>query len=132
MTYIKPNEVEAETITGIPVTDAASASRAGAWFLEKGVRHAIITLGSRGAVLVNASGTRHFSVPRLDAPVVDTTGAGDCFSGTMMAALAEGRVLEDAIRMAICASALSTTRLGAVEAIPGRDEVTKLYEEAMA
>ncbi len=128
LTYIKPNELEAAAITGIPVTDEESARRAGEWLVQKGVENAIITLGERGAVLVNAQGTRHFKTPALPGPVLDTTGAGDCFSGTLMAALAQGQALDSAIRRAICASALSTTRLGVIEAIPERDEVEAMLQ----
>ena len=67
-------------------------------------------------------------VTALPGPVLDTTGAGDCFSGTLMAALAQGQALDSAIRRAICASALSTTRLGVIEAIPERDEVEAMLQ----
>lgn len=129
VTYVKPNEVEAQTITGIPVTDAESARRAGEWFVQRGVCHAIVTLGSGGAVLTDANGSKHYSVPPLPSPVLDTTGAGDCFSGVLMAMLAEEKSLDEAIRIAICASALSTTRLGVVEALPDRKSALAFFEE---
>lgn len=126
--YIKPNEVEAAEITGVDVHDCESAMRAGALLVARGVRNAIITLGAAGAVLVNRDVRRSFSIPALAAPVVDTTGAGDCFSGALMAELARGVPVEQAIELAICASALSTTRLGVVEALPERAEAAALLK----
>ena len=77
ISIIKPNECEAGELTGIAVTDTESAARAGAWFLDKGVREAaIITLGEKGAVLVTREGVKHF--PGLSVKAVDTGGAGRC------------------------------------------------------
>lgn len=118
---IKPNESEASILTGIGVTDVPSATAAGEWFLQRGVRVALITLGRAGAVLVTAEVKQHFAAPRVDA--LDTTGAGDIFSGAFLAAYSQGQALADAIHFANHAAALSTTRLGVIESIPDRDEV---------
>ncbi len=123
ITYIKPNEIEAATLSGIPVTDYASAEQAAKWFLDKGVKHALITIGAQGAVLADADGVRTFAVPKLPSPAIDTTGAGDTFSGAFMARLSAGYAIDDAVRFAICASSLSVTRDGVVEAIPTLAEV---------
>lgn len=122
ITYIKPNEVEAATLSGIQVTDYESAEKAARWFLEKGVKHALVTIGALGAVLVDEDGARVFTVPPLPSPPIDTTGAGDIFSGAFMAKLAEGEPIDAAVRFAIAASSLSVTRAGVVEAIPSLEE----------
>ncbi|MGW2161451.1 PfkB family carbohydrate kinase [Nonomuraea sp. NPDC001699] len=57
---VTPDESEARALTGVEVIDVESAERAAAWFLERGVRHALITLGSTGAVSVTPERTRHF------------------------------------------------------------------------
>ena len=119
--YIKPNEHEAEILTGIPVRGVEDAVKAGRWFIERGVKTAIVTLGQLGAVCVTQSMERYY-LPQIVHPI-DSTGAGDTFSGAFMAALSQGRSLEEAIRFANAAAALSVTRLGAVEAIPHLDEV---------
>jgi ribokinase len=124
--YIKPNETEAGILSGIEVRDIAGAERAGRWFLEQGVKTAIVTLGAEGALLVTARGRRHFRPPPVKA--VDTTGAGDTFSGALMAAISKGNAIEDAIVFANCAAALSVTRLGVIESIPELDEVMALHE----
>jgi ribokinase len=119
--YIKPNEHEAEVLTGIPVRDVAGALRAGRWFIEHGVTTAIVTLGELGAVWVTDGRSGHCLPPSVRA--IDTTGAGDIFSGAFMAAYSHGKPLEESVRFANTAAAISVTRLGVVEAIPQLDEV---------
>ena len=94
--YIKPNEHEATILTGIPVTGVDSAVEAGRWLLERGVREAaIITLGEKGCVAVTHTGVKCFPCPKVE--VVDPTCAGDSFAGAFMAAIAQGKTLEEAI-----------------------------------
>ena len=124
--YLTPNEAEAAGLTGIPVTDRASAAEAAGRLLAQGVRKAVIvTMGGDGALVRDADGARH--VPPIDAgPVLDTTGAGDAFNGGFAAALAEGRTLDDALRFATAVAAISVTRMGAASAMPTRAEVGAL------
>jgi ribokinase len=119
--YIKPNETEATALTGIPVTSPAAAMRAGLWLVERGVGTAIVTLGERGAVVTDRSTSQHYPAPKVQA--VDTTGAGDVFCGAILAAFLSGKPVEDAVMFANHAGALSVTRRGVIDAIPGREEV---------
>ncbi len=119
--FIKPNETEAAILTGIRVKDVATAEKAGLWFIGRGVKTAIITLGAAGAVRVTGDGARRFAAPRVDA--VDSTGAGDIFSGGFLAELAAGRGLDESIAFAVQCASLSTTRLGVIESIPSRRDV---------
>jgi ribokinase len=121
---VTPNETEASLITGIPVVDEASAIEAGRWFCDRGVAHAVITLASAGAVLVSREEVSHFSAFAVD--VVDTTAAGDSFSGYLGAALAEGRAFETAIPRAMAAGALAVTTRGASPSLPAKDDVERL------
>ena len=121
--YLKPNEHEAYLLSGIQVTEEQSAYTAGRWFLDKGVNTVIITMGEKGSVIMTA--TESFFVPAAEVDVVDTTGAGDCFSGTMMAALAEGQSIKDAVVLASYSAALAVTKAGVVNALPTREEVEK-------
>lgn len=118
---IKPNETEASFITGVEVTDLESSFRAAIWLRERGVGTVIITLGAEGSVLVTSSVQQHYPAPVVSA--IDTTGAGDIFSGAFLAEYSAGRDLPEAIEFASQAAALSTTRLGVVDAIPDRSEV---------
>jgi ribokinase len=121
---IKPNETEASVLTGIRVDDADSATRAGQWLVDRGVKTAIVTLGERGSVCVTSEGQAQFAAPGVKA--VDATGAGDIFSGGLLMSLASNRPMPEAIRFASAAAALSTTRLGVIEAIPTVAEVLEL------
>jgi ribokinase len=118
---IKPNETEASMITGIKVNDISSAESAGRWLVHRGIKTAIVTLGERGAVLVEANNARHFPAPSVKA--IDSTGAGDIFSGVFMSALTSGMAMADAIEYATAAAAISTTRRGVIDSIPSREDV---------
>jgi len=121
--YVKPNETEAERLTGIPVRDEPSARQAAARLLEGGVRHAIITMGAKGALWVERE--RSGFVPGHRVEAVDSTAAGDAFSGALACALARGLALDEAVRYAGVVGALSVTRLGAQPSLPTEEEVRR-------
>ena len=121
---VTPNETEASLITGIDVTDPASAEQAGRWFLAHGVGAAVITLAVQGSVVVTSDGA--FFGPALPIEAVDTTAAGDAYTGYLGAALAGGANLAEAVRLATVAGALTVTRQGASSSIPQRAEVDAL------
>lgn len=116
-----PNEHECALLCGIMPEDEDSMLRAGRWFLERGVGAMVITLGSRGAALVDKSGLWLCPSPRVRA--VDSTAAGDCFIGAMVSALARGEALRQAVWTGTRAGALTVTRLGAQQSLPTRDEL---------
>jgi len=120
---LTPNESEAESLTGIRVTDDASAARAARRLHEQGVETVIITLGSRGAYVSSHSVTER--IAGLKVKAVDTTGAGDVFNGALAVALAEGRALRQAVRFANVAAARSVTRRGAQPSAPIRSEILR-------
>jgi ribokinase len=119
--YLTPNETEAGILTGISVTDMASATEAGNALRSQGVRNVIMTLGSDGALVVDGQGARHFPTRKVEA--VDTTGAGDAFNGALAFALADGRSLEDAVSLANEVASFSVTRAGAQSAMPYVEEI---------
>ena len=124
LSIITPNESEAEALTGIPVADNASAERAARALLERGVEAVIVTMGSKGAFLRTRDTARH--VPGLSVRAVDATAAGDVFNGALAVAMAEGNTLEEAVRFANAAAALSVTRVGAQPSIPARAEIERM------
>ncbi len=126
--YVKPNETEATIITGIKVSDERSAEQAGKWLVERGVRTAVVTLGAAGAVVVTQEGANAYPAPQVSA--VDSTGAGDVFSGALMASLARGYDVEQAVVFASHAAALSVTKLGVIESIPDLEEVNDFMAAA--
>jgi ribokinase len=121
---VTPNETETQIITGLPVRDLGEAKVAAARLLEKGVGAAVITLGANGALVVTPQGTTH--VPGRSVEVVDTTGAGDAFSGALAVGLAEGMELTQAVAFANAAAALQVTKIGTAPAMPYRDDVDAL------
>jgi ribokinase len=125
---IKPNEAEASILTGIRVIDTQSAERAGKWLVDRGVKQAIITLGRGGAVSATRERCVHYPAPMVRA--VDSTGAGDVFSGGLLFRLSQGRPMEESIQFALFAASLSTTRLGVIESIPELKEVVALLKSA--
>ncbi|MEJ5200280.1 MAG: ribokinase, partial [Anaerolineae bacterium] len=112
VTYLKPNESEAERLTGVAVADADSAQVAADRLLASGPRAVVITLGARGALVVERPG-EGVMVPPHTVSAVDTTAAGDAFSGALAVALARGESLPDAARFAAVAGALAASRMGA-------------------
>ena len=118
---ITPNETEAALLTGITVTDQATASKAADIFLNKGVQNIIITLGKQGAYFKNSNEQFKVTAPVVQAK--DTTAAGDTFSGALTVALTENMDWQEAIQFAVTAASISVTRLGAQVSVPFRNEI---------
>jgi ribokinase len=89
--------------------------------LELGPRAAVVTIGARGALVISPSGTVEIAAPKVEA--VDTTGAGDAFTGALASALADGAELETAARRAAEVAAISVTRPGAQPSYPSAEEL---------
>ena len=121
---ITPNETEAEKLTGIKIDSAEDAYRASEALLAQGVQNVIVTLGSSGSVICNASS--HEFVPARKVEAVDTVGAGDVYNGALVTALSEGKSLPDAALFATLASSIAVTRPGAQTGVPHRPEVDAL------
>ncbi|MEG9531860.1 ribokinase [Mannheimia indoligenes] len=117
---ITPNETEAEILTGIKVVDETSAKLAAQAFHQKGIEKVLITLGSKG-VFVSENGQGEI-VAGFRVNAVDTTAAGDTFNGALVTAMLEDKPLNEAIRFAHAAAAISVTRKGAQPSIPSRQE----------
>ena len=116
-----PNESEAELLSGIAVTDAASAYTAARVFRQRGVKCVLITLGANGVAVIDDAGERH--LPAHVVKAVDTTAAGDTFIGGLTAGLVEGMAMDEAVALGQRASALCVTRHGAQPSIPYRREI---------
>lgn len=122
--YITPNQTEARQMAGEPADSPMPDEEIGKKIRRMGVKHVVMTLGNGGALCVTEEGTKVIPGVRVDA--VDTTGAGDTFSGSFAVAIAEGKSLEEAIHFANAAAALSVTKYGVIEAIPRREETEKM------
>jgi ribokinase len=123
--YITPNETEAASLTGLPVTNETEARAAAAELVRRGARNAVVTLGENGALLLGEAGS--VLVPAFPAAqVVDTTGAGDAFNGGFAVALAEGRSAVEAVRFGCATAALSVQKPGTAPSMPTRAEIEAL------
>jgi ribokinase len=111
-----PNESETELLTGTSVATIEDAIAAGRLLLARGVRNAVLTLGERGSLLVNAAEVAHVPAPRVRA--VDSTGAGDAYVGSLAYFLAAGKPLTGAMARANRIAALSVQAAGAQSSFP--------------
>jgi ribokinase len=118
---LTPNETEAESLAGRPVTDLEAAEQVARSLLAGGGQRLIVKLGGQGALVCTSAGCRHW--PALPVPVLDTTAAGDAFCGALAAELAAGASFDKAMKLAMAAGALAVTKLGAQPSLPTRMEV---------
>ena len=118
---ITPNKVEAEMITGIKVTDEESLRSIVKKFFEYGIKNVLITLGSKG-VFAGLPDIMKF-IPAFKVSPIDSTGAGDVFSGSLAAFISEGMPIEKAIKLASASASISVTRMGAQRSAPDRMEI---------
>lgn len=116
------NEIEGYQLTGCREPDAIIDS------IRERFPHAavVLTLGSDGAVYADQS-CKHFQ-PIFPIKAVDTTAAGDTFTGYFIAGLAQGMEIPDILRMSAKASSIAVSRAGAVPSIPYRNEVIASLE----
>ena len=121
---ITPNQTEAEQLTGIRVESEDDARKAADALFSKGVQNVIVTMGCKGSLVCTPE--EAVFVPSRKVQAVDTTGAGDVYNGALVAALAEGRTLAEAARLATLASSVAVTRMGAQTSAPYRNEIDNL------
>lgn len=113
---LTPNENELALLTGEDDFEKGIETLR-AW----GVKNVVVTLGAKGARLVNETTDQH--LPAFKVTPVDTTAAGDAFNGALAVALAEGKTLVDAVRYGNAAGALAATKVGAQPSLPTREAV---------
>ncbi len=90
--------------------------------------HVVLTLGERGSVYADA--TQRIDQGIVSAHTVDTTAAGDTFTGYFLHALLQGEAIQQALKTAACASAITVSRPGAGRSIPAAEEVQAAMKEA--
>jgi ribokinase len=123
-----PNEPELEALTGQPAGTLGQVEAAGRALLRRGPGAVVVTLGGRGALVLEGAAAEH--VPAVPVQAVDPTGAGDAFIGALGVSLASGLALRTAVRRASAVAALSVTRLGAQASFPSRAETEQFLANA--
>ena len=116
---ILPNETETAQLVGEGNDDEASVKK----MYGLGCKNVIMTLGKKGSIYYN--GENMINQPAYKVKAIDTTGAGDCFTGSMVAALASDKTMEEALEFASKASAIAVGRRGAQPSFPWKSEVEK-------
>ncbi|KXV43870.1 ribokinase [Gluconobacter roseus] len=121
---LTPNESETFSLTGIRPTTVEEARKAADILLAKGVGAVLVKMGAKGVFWHNGTASGHLAPFRV-VPI-DTVAAGDCFNAGLAVALALGKSLPEAAKIASACGALATTRHGAADAAPEWDEVAAL------
>lgn len=116
-----PNEIEAKQLLGYKAEDNISYQQLVEIFNRKGVENVIITRGKEGVTYNYEGGILHEPACLVEA--VDSTGAGDAFTGALCFLLSKGASLPRAISYATKVAAIKVTRLGAQSALPTDEEV---------
>jgi len=124
VSILTPNETETEILTGLRIDQEKDLPAAADALLAIGLEAVLITMGSRGVYA--ASADLRELIPAFEVEAVDTTAAGDVFSGALAVALAEGMSLTKAALFANAAAALSVTKMGAQPSAPHRAEIDDL------
>lgn len=123
---ITPNYREAKQLAGFAEMQQPLDEEFETAFRDLGIKAAVITLGSEGSLILDEQG--HRRIPAcIVGEAIDTTGAGDCFNGTLTACLAEGKSLDEAAQWAAVAAGISVTRRGATACIPSYEETKSVY-----
>ena len=123
ISFFLMNEVEGNQITGLTDPDEIIAEMLKRFPKAK----IVLPLGKDGAVYADA-GQKHFQ-PIFKVQAVDTTAAGDTFTGYFLAGLLDGMPVPDILKMSAKASSIAVTRAGAVPSIPYRNEVMEALAE---
>ena len=123
MDYFTPNETEASFYLKKNVESKTEIEEAAKYFLNKGVKNIVITLGSKGVYFANSSESYFLDAFNLKDEVIDTTGAGDAFNGAFAYALSNNHKDKAALEFANKVAGISTTRVGAANAMPKLKEV---------
>jgi ribokinase len=118
---LTPNETEAQILTGVEVKDHDSARAASESLLSLGVKTVILTMGVQGFLLADKERIEFVNARMVEA--VDSTAAGDAFTGSLAVGMAQGKTLSEAASFANYVAALSVTKMGAQPSMPTLKEV---------
>lgn len=124
---VTPNETEAAVLTDSSVKSREDAVVAASKLLAAGVKTVVITLGSKGALCCTQE--RTVDIPAYPVEAVDTTAAGDAYTGALATALAEEKPLVESLKFAAAAAALAVTKAGAQPAMPWRQDVEEFIAD---
>ena len=119
--FFTPNETEAEFYTGIKIISEKEAKQAADELINLGIKKVIITLGEKGLFYTDGKEEIYLKANRVKA--VDTTGAGDAFNGGLAFGLSKNQPIKECLELANKVAGLSTTKLGAGDAMPFKKDL---------
>ena len=121
LSWLILNEVEGKDLSGQDTEEGYVR-----WFRERYPQlKVVVTLGKRGALYIDRETVLHH--PSYDARIVDTTAAGDVFTGFFLAGEAMGRPIAETMRIASKAAGISISRPGASPSVPTMEEVESIH-----
>lgn len=124
---ITPNLQEATVLLGLEHTpEPAELAK---FLCSAGLTNTIVTLGSKGSLLITPS--QQVVFPALPVKAVDTTGAGDTFNAALAVAISQGRTMTEAIKFATNASAWSVCRNHVLDSLPTANELAVNYRKVI-
>ncbi|SHJ80804.1 ribokinase [Tepidibacter formicigenes] len=118
---LTPNETELEILSGVEIKKEEDILIAAKVLIDKGVKELIVTLGEKGSLYINKDTYKMHKSYKVKA--VDTTAAGDSFTGAIAVALVNKKNIEESIDFASKVGALSVTKEGAQSSLPYLKEV---------
>lgn len=118
---LTPNETELEIISGVSIENEEDIQKAAQIMIEKGVKELIVTLGSKGSLYINKEKSMFKKAYKVEA--VDTTAAGDSYTGALAVALSKDKNIEEAMDFASKVGALSVLKEGAQSSLPTLEDV---------
>ena len=123
---ITPNERELAVLSGMDDANASDKNRraAAAKFLDQGVKHVVNKVGAKGAYIINEKGVKH--IPAFDVHALNTWGVGSVFNSGLAVGLAREMELDEAVRFAHAACALTILSGGSQDAVPDYYETMEL------
>ena len=119
--FFTPNETEAEFYTGIKITNDQEAKQAADKLINLGIKKVIITLGEKG--LFYSDGKEEIYLKAEAVKAIDTTGAGDAFNGGLAYGLSKEKPIKECLKLANKVAGISTTKLGAGDAMPFSSDI---------
>ena len=118
---LTPNETELEILSGVEIKNEYDIQKAAQTMIDKGVKELIVTLGSKGSLYINKEKSIFKKAYKVEA--IDTTAAGDSYTGALAVAFANGKNIEDAMDFASKVGALSVQKEGAQSSLPTLEDV---------
>ena len=118
---LTPNETELEILSGVKIETEDDIKKAAHVMIEKGVKELIVTLGSKGSLYINKETMNFKKSYKVEA--IDTTAAGDSYTGALAVAFSKNESIEEAMDFASKVGALSVMKEGAQTSLPTLEDV---------